>query len=114
MTMMWADVDFTDPKLVALWDPPPGGGVYLILARQPDAGPQGRYRAVYVGETRDFARQVTEAHKRFACWAREAGGTGHLYVAVHGTWEREERGPPRRALMREALVARLDPPCNRE
>jgi hypothetical protein len=112
MTTWWGDVDFTDPTLFALWDPPPGGGVYLLLARCPDADTQSQYRPVYVGETHDFAADVTEAHGRFACWAEVAGGTGHLYVVVHRTGGEFLRGALMREHVKEILLARLKPPCN--
>jgi hypothetical protein len=112
MTTWWGNVDFTDPKLFALWDPPAGGGVYLILARQPDAEPHDQYRPVYVGETDHFAARVTEAHSWFECWAEKAAGTGHLYVAVHSMGDESLRGILEREHVKEILVARLNPPCN--
>jgi hypothetical protein len=112
MTTWWGDVDFTDPKLFALWDPPPGGGIYLILARQPEAGPHDQYRPVYVGETHDFSGYVTAAHGRFECWAEEAAGTGHLYVVVHRTEDEFLRGVLLREHIKEILLMRLNPPCN--
>jgi hypothetical protein len=112
MTTWWAYVDFTDPKLFVLWDPPPGGGVYLILARQPDAGPQDQYRPVYVGATDDFAAYVTVAHGRFKCWAAEAAGTGHLYVVVHRMEDEFLRGRIEREHIREIVLAQFNPPCN--
>jgi hypothetical protein len=112
MTTWWGNVDFTDPKLFALWDPPVGGGVYLILARRPDAVPQDPYRPVYVGETHDLAGDLTEAHSRFECWAEEAAGTGHLYVAVHRLGGEFLRGVLLREHIKEILLMRLNPPCN--
>jgi hypothetical protein len=112
MTTWWGGIDFTDPKLFALWDPPPGGGVYLLLARRPDAGPQDPYRPIYVGQTHDFATYVTVAHGRFECWAEEAAGTGHLYVVVHRTEDEFLRGDMRRERIKESLHVRFNPPCN--
>jgi hypothetical protein len=112
MTTWRGNVDFTDPELFALWDPPPSGGIYLILARQPDAEPQDQYRPVYVGETRDFSRYVTEAHGHFECWAEEAAGTGHLYVVVHRTEDEFLRGDMQRERIRANLISWLNPPCN--
>jgi hypothetical protein len=113
MTTVWADVEFTDPTLWALWDPLPGGGIFLILARWPDADARNPYVPLYVGETRDFATRLTAAHPRFDWWVREAGGIGHLYVAVHRTRGWEVREAPWRANLREHLIAHLDPLCNR-
>jgi len=113
MTTWWANAPFTDPKLFALWDPPPDGGVYLILARQPDEGQQVQYRPVYVGETQDFAGDVTEAHRRFGCWAQEAMGTGHLYVVVCPKEGRRPLDELHRMTIEAQLVELLDPPCNR-
>jgi hypothetical protein len=112
MTTHWGGVEFTDPTLFALWDPPPNGGVYLILARPPDADARGQYRPVYVGETHDFAADVTEAHGRFECWAEEAAGSGRLYVVVHRTEGEFLRGVLRREHIKEILLVRLNPPCN--
>ena len=75
---------FAGPFLAPLWTPPRAaaqlGGLYAVMV------PGWRlltFRAIYFGQTGDFASGFLKQHTRYDEWLRIAGTDWNLYIATH-------------------------------
>lgn len=81
-------------------------GVYIVCK---PASTNGRWDALYVGETDDFNRRLNTEwanHHRLDCIKRN-GATNVCVIVVNG-------GKEARTAIETDLRNRLDPPCNRQ
>ena len=81
-------------------------GVYAVLS---SPFPDGPYRFLYIGESREPHWRVIDSHQKAPCWESEAGASETIYAAFRAMpastkSERQE--------VERALVERHRPPCN--
>lgn len=99
-------IDLAEPELALLWDPPGGGGIYVLLRQVRD-----KYEVLYVGETHSFVeRGIGPDHHAWDRCVEHARSPLGIHVATH-TMHRSSAAE-RRAL-ECALIGYFDPPCNR-
>jgi hypothetical protein len=103
----YGDLTFTEPRLFAPALIAPIQGIYAIVV--PDIAYKPRqFRLLYLGETADFSKRLTDQHEKYAHWKREANGQA-LYYAYYMTinWTEQQRKDAECALIKQ-----YNPPCN--
>ena len=111
MAINYGGCEFTEPILAACWSPPSKAGLYAVLVRD-DIGTPRRFRAIYFGETENFAeRGFLRSHHRYDSWIREAGGSDmSLYIALYPTPDLTKTV---RLETEKSLIDLYAPVCNR-
>lgn len=98
-------IDLTDPEFALLWDPPAGGGIYMMLRRA-----KRSYEVLYVGETHNFAgRGIGPGHHAWDRCVEHAGGEIRIHVT---TFTMPRASAEVRRAVECALIEFFDPPCN--
>lgn len=109
MSINFGGYQFSGPVLLQRWFPPSLAGLYVILVLDLSMRPHA-YKALYLGETGDFAeRGLLDSHKKRPCWFALAGTGTSLYVS---TYLMPNSSPVQRKAIEQQLIATYQPPCN--
>ena len=109
MSIIYSDVEFTEPIQLTVWNPPSRAGLYAILISAPRMKPKP-FEVVYFGESEDMSERGFSSHHSRPCWINQAGSERNLWISVHlmpGSTKEE------RTNIESALVDRYNPSCNR-
>jgi hypothetical protein len=103
----YGEVSFSEPRLF----PPtlllPFQGIYVILV--PDAAFSPRqFRLLYVGESGDVSKRLSDKHEKYNHWKREANGQ-MLYFAYCSTFGYTEE---QRKRAEAEIISTYNPSCN--
>lgn len=100
MIVIWGDWDFTVYRMDGDWTEV--GGLYVFARRETDYSGNSLWRALYVGQTHNFADRLP-THPRW----QEAQQLGATHVHA-----RTEENAVRRVEVEAALIFSLQPPLN--
>jgi excinuclease UvrABC nuclease subunit len=98
---------FTEPTPFSMVSPGSTQGIYAILAFDAQSRPRP-FRVLYIGESENLKKRVTNQHEKFSDWVQEAGGIV-FFVSFHSTVVLTDE---QRKDAEEKLIAQYDPPCN--
>lgn len=105
--IVYGKLTFSEPRSFPPALMAPIAGVYAIVV--PDISSMPRpFRLLYVGESTDMSKRLTDQHEKYAHWKREANGQA-LYFAycMAITWTEKQRKDAESAIIKE-----YNPPCN--
>lgn len=103
----YGDLTFSEPRAFPPVLMAPFQGIYAVVAPDPAFKPRP-FRLLYIGETADLSKRLTDQHEKYSHWKREANGQT-LYCAYYMTtmWTEQQRKDTE-----AALIKQYDPPCN--
>jgi hypothetical protein len=103
----YGELMFSEPRMFPPTLMPPLQGIYVIVV--PDAGMSPRqFRLLYVGESADVSKRLSDKHEKYNHWKREANGQT-LYFAYCSTFGYTEE---QRKDAEGAIISAYNPPCN--